>query len=244
MSDLAVGEMLQSDLPRLDKVLVILDSKDVPMKVSEIKEFAIAQGFRGIRTWNVSAVLGRSKGRAILLPSGWSLSASGKTYLAEQGLRVNQSSSQALVSDLRNHLAQIESDTTRAFVAEAIGCFEQGFFRAAIVMSWIAAMDVLHAYVADNKLVEFNAEARRVNTRWRDAVGTDGLTKMGEEDFLNRIAAIGVIGRNQKEELLKCLKLRNGCGHPNSLKVGRNTVSAHIEMLILNVFERFRTPDI
>jgi hypothetical protein len=28
-----------------------------------------------------------------------------------------------------------------------------------------------------------------------------------------------------------CLKLRNGCGHPNSLKIGANKVAAHLETL-------------
>jgi hypothetical protein len=62
---------------------------------------------------------------------------------------------------------------------------------------------------------------------------------MNEEKFLERCAAIGIIGKNQKDELLKGLKLRNGCGHPNSLKVGPNAVANHIEILLLNVFEPF-----
>jgi len=81
--------------------------------------------------------------------------------------------------------------------------------------------------------------AKAANSRWKDATNEDGLGRMGEEDFLNRCAAIGVLGKNQKEELLKALKLRNGCGHPNSLKVGPNIVAAHLEMLLLNVFEQF-----
>src|SRR5690348_8044791 len=106
-------------------------------------------------------------------------------------------------------------------------------------MLWLAAVDVLHREVVKNYLAAFNRDARGVNPRWRDAVNEDGLGRMSEDEFLNRIAAIGVIGKNQKDELLKALKLRNGCGHPNSLKVGPNMVTSHIEVLLLNVFERF-----
>jgi len=42
-----------------------------------------------------------------------------------------------------------------------------------------------------------------------------------------------------RQELEGCLKLRNGCGHPNSLKLGENKVAAHLETLILNVFAKF-----
>lgn len=65
----------------------------------------------------------------------------------------------------------------------------------------------------------------------------DGLARMGEADFLDRLVPIGVIGRNVKEELAKGLKLRNGCGHPNSLKIGPNMVASHLETLLLNVFD-------
>jgi hypothetical protein len=57
--------------------------------------------------------------------------------------------------------------------------------------------------------------------------------------FLDRIAAISVIGKNVKDELQGCLKTRNGCGHPNSLKVSTNKVAGHIEVLLQNVFQPF-----
>jgi len=39
--------------------------------------------------------------------------------------------------------------------------------------------------------------------------------------------------------LKTCLDLRNGCGHPNSLKVSVNKSAAHIETLLQNIFEKF-----
>jgi len=42
-----------------------------------------------------------------------------------------------------------------------------------------------------------------------------------------------------KAELKQCLDRRNGCGHPNSLKIGPNTVAHHLEILLLNVFNKF-----
>lgn len=108
-------------------------------------------------------------------------------------------------------------------------------------MSWLAAVDVLHKWVAAHKLPEFNVHASNISgKKWKAATNADGLGRMGEEDFLNACAAIGVLGKNQKEELLKGLKLRNGCGHPNSLNVGQNAVAAHIEILLLNVFDKFQ----
>jgi hypothetical protein len=65
---------------------------------------------------------------------------------------------------------------------------------------------------------------------------------MKERDFLNRAATIGVIGKNVKATLIECLDRRNGCGHPNSLKLKDRAVAHHVEALVLNVFQVFGAP--
>src|SRR5438105_2235820 len=106
-------------------------------------------------------------------------------------------------------------------------------------MSLLAAVYVLKNEIYQNHLGAFNAEARRGDAKWKDAKTTDDLGLMKEAEFLDRIAALSIIGKNVKEELQKCLKLRNACGHPNSLKIGPNVVANHLEILLLNVFNRF-----
>ena len=48
-----------------------------------------------------------------------------------------------------------------------------------------------------------------------------------------------MIGKNVKQELEGCLKLRNGCGHPNTLKLGPIKVASHLETLGQNVYAVF-----
>ena len=67
----------------------------------------------------------------------------------------------------------------------------------------------------------------------------DDIDKMPEGTFLDRIDTLSIIGKNVKAQLKACLDLRNGCGHPNSLKVSVNKSAAHIETLLQNVFEKF-----
>jgi hypothetical protein len=106
-------------------------------------------------------------------------------------------------------------------------------------MSWLAAMDVLHNFVHAQRLNDFNKEASRVDAKWKPAKTTDDLGRMKESDFLDRVAAISIMGKNVRQQLGSCLTLRNSCGHPNSLKLGANTVAHHIEILLLNVFKVF-----
>jgi hypothetical protein len=47
-------------------------------------------------------------------------------------------------------------------------------------------------------------------------------THREETTFLQIAESISMLGKNVKQELEGCLRLRNSCGHPNSLKIGVN----------------------
>jgi hypothetical protein len=176
---------------------------------------------------------------AINTPNGWELSEAGKQHLKTLGVAKVSPAAVKVATDLRALLAKVQDYDTRVFVEEAVQCYESEFYRSAVVMSWLAAVHVLKREVHQSYLAAFNAEASRVDGRWKAAKTTDDLGRMQEAEFLERIAAISVIGKNVKDELLACLKTRNGCGHPNTLKVSTNKVASHIEMLLLNVFHPF-----
>ena len=210
-----------------------------PKKVARIREIGIAAGWPNARHVNVSDYLRRAKGRAIPKPAGWQLTEAGVSFVATQANLPKKAAATALTGALRQHLPKIASDDIRAFVEEAITGAENGLFRSAVVLSWVGALAVLYDFVVANKLKDFNTEAARRDARWKAAASADDLGRMKEYDFLQVLAAIGVLGPNVKTELEGCLKLRNGCGHPNSLKLAEAKVAAHIETLMLNVFEKY-----
>jgi hypothetical protein len=230
---------LHRDLSRADKVLLVLASDEANWQVAEIKARALDAGLREIAKWNVSQILAGTKGLAITTPKGWELTDAGKQHLKSLGVSKISPAAVQIATDLRNLLTDVKDAETQAFVQEAVACYELEFYRSAVVMSWLAAVHVLKNTVIKHHLAAFNAEAARIDQKWKRASTTDDIGRMQEVDFLDRIAAISVIGKNVKEELQKCLKLRNGCGHPNSLKVSTNVVASHIEILLLNVFRPF-----
>lgn len=230
---------LHKDLPRLDQLLLILAALDQPSSLSDIREEAQRAGLRGPKKWNMSAILGRSKGMAINTTGGWEITDSGKLHLRNLGVSEISTAAMSVAVDLRKHLEKVSDPETKVFVAEAIQCHESGLYRSAVVMSWLGAISILHKHVHANRLADFNAEASRVDGRWRTAVSTDDVGKMNEDRFLDTIERLSIIGKNAKESLKECLKRRNGCGHPNSMKVSTNQSAAHIEVLLLQVFEQF-----
>lgn len=228
-------------LSRQDIVLIVLGANDCEAKtVASITKLLVNSGERNAKVWNVATILNRAKRLAIKIGREWELTELGINKISELGVLVSSQASQKIASDLRKIVEQkIQSETTKNFVLEAIGCHESSHHRAAVVLSWIGAASLLYEYVFKNNLTEFNAEAKRRDAKWRDAKSVDDFTKMKEHDFLQVTHAISVIGKSVKTELEQRLKFRNGCGHPNSLKIADSAVASHIEILILNVFEPF-----
>jgi hypothetical protein len=228
-------------LTRLDRLLVVLavEGQDV-RKVGQVCELAIGAGLREAEKWNVSSILSASKGLAVRVKDGWSLTANGKkhvgTLLDKAGFKAKHAK---FVSDLRTHLGKLSDPQTKAFVEEAISCFEHELWRAAVVLSWVGAVSVLQEHVITKCLSQFNAEAARRDSKWKQASTKDDLSRLKESDFLDILESISVLGKSVKTELKTCLDRRNGCGHPNSYRLGENMVAAHIEALVLNVFSRF-----
>jgi hypothetical protein len=223
-----------------DRLLILLAvDAEQAKSVSTLKTLAMGAGWRGITKVNVSAFLGRSNGLAVRTVSGWELTSDGRTHVAPLISGGSGTVVATVAPALRSHLPAIASPDARSFAEEAVKCFEARFYRAAVVLSWVGAIAVLYDHVITHHLAAFNTEALRRDAKWKDARTSDDLARMKEHDFLDMLAAISVIGKNVKEELQKGLKLRNACGHPNSLKVGEHTAAAHIELLILNVFSKF-----
>ncbi|HEY7244092.1 MAG TPA: hypothetical protein VH678_09445 [Xanthobacteraceae bacterium] len=230
---------LHRDLSRADKLLLILGSFDVPCQVAEIKERGREAGLSAAKKWNVSGILAGTKGKAINTQAGWEIGDAGKQHLKSLGVAKISPAAVQVATDLRMLLAQVKDDDTRSFVEEAVQCYELELYRSAVVMSWLAAVHVLRREVYGKHLGAFNAEAAKADPKWKSAKTTDDIGRMKESDFLDRLAATSVIGKNVKEELQKCLKLRNACGHPSSLQIGPNTVASHIEILLMNVLQPY-----
>ena len=221
-------------------LLILLQIGETPRQVKEIKEKGISAGLRGIDYWNISTILSRSKGKAIRVPDGWELTEVGENYVNDI-FNLEQKSTNVVRTGihLRKELQKLHNEDTKRFLEEAISCYERDYFRAAVVLSWIGAISLLHNQVVDNHLKDFNLIAKRNNAKWKIAKNCDGLSRMRESEFLDIIEELGIIGKAVKKKLKEGLDLRNSCGHPTSLEIGENTVASHLEILILNVFSKF-----
>jgi hypothetical protein len=226
-------------LKQLDKVLILLLTDDArPKPPREIKQIGVSVGLRAIKNWNLSKMLGRSKGLAIAVTGGWEVSHQGREHLTNLGIIGDRLIAQQATT-LRALLPKISSAQNREFIEEAVGCYEAKNLRAAAVLSWVGAVAILYDHVLKHALAKFDAENKRRNPKAKTITTADDLSDIKEFDFLDMLHAISVLGKSVKNELKQCLQFRNGCGHPNSLKIGETRVASHLETLINNVYRKF-----
>jgi hypothetical protein len=224
------------------RVLLCLAVKPIGARqLSVVRKTAIVAGWTTAKKLNLSEYLKRAKGLAILTPDGWKLTQQGRDLVSANVKRPGAVPPQlGVTTKLRSHLDKIQSGSTRAFADEAIKCLEYGLRRSAVVSAWIAAVGVLYDYVLATRLAEFNAAGmKKMQAKWKPVGSLDDLADLKESTFLELCEAASIFGKSVKQELENCLRLRNGCGHPNSLQIGDARVVAHIEQLILNVFEKY-----
>jgi hypothetical protein len=226
--------------PKEKVLLALAYCGDGPTSVSKIRSTAISFGLREAKTMNISRFLINSKGLVARLPNGWQLTKTGITQVKSVLAKQKGDIAPETAINLRNHLAKISNSDTRVFIEEAIECLEANLLRSAVVMSWVGAISILYDYVISHRLSDFNAEAARRNAKWKTAITRDDLALMREAEFLDILAELSILGKNTKEHLKNSeLNLRNSCGHPSSLLIGVNNVEAHIEFLLLNVYQKF-----
>lgn len=224
------------DIHQQDKVLLCLAldiSSSKPVK--KITEIGIHCGYPQIKKLNVSSILSRQKGLVVRSPNGWELTTKGQAHIKS----LIGGSAAIISNSLRTSMHSIHNSDTKKFVEEAVLCFEAHLYRAAVVLSWVGAVSVLYNHVLTNHKQTFNTMATNKNPKWKHANTIDDLARMKESDFLDVCESSSIIGKSVKQELQTALTLRNGCGHPNTLKLGENRVSAHIESLILNIYSQF-----
>lgn len=230
----------RDNLKRLDiALLCVAAAGGLSIPTSEVRRLAIQVGVKDAKKINFSAVLSSADGRVFRTPKGWELTATGRKRIDTLCDGIINSPIAIQTNHLRNLLSGIKNENTHNFLTEAITCAESSLYRAAVVLSWAGAISLLHSSVIANHLQEFNAEVSKRNKHWKNAKTEDDLSLLKESVFIEIACIVGLFGKDVKQQLELALRLRNSCGHPNSLRIGPNKVAAHLEILALNIYSRY-----
>jgi hypothetical protein len=135
----------------------------------------------------------------------------------------------------------------RAFIDEAIKCFDVEAYRAAIVLSWVGAAHIIQEHIVTSHLTAFNtagalraakATPKSAASKFVPVKTIKDFGPIGEADMLQLCQDSGILHKAEKKILQERLDLRNQCGHPNPLQIAEHAVAFHIEILMLSVYSK------
>jgi hypothetical protein len=128
----------------------------------------------------------------------------------------------------------------REYLEEALECYLNGLFRAAVLMVWAAVMEHLYmtASAHSGGLAAFEeANKARFGTAksYRRLKQRDDFLYLRDRDYIQLGEDAGMFNKNARKMLWTRLDLRNDCGHPTKYQPGREETVIFIESLLLNI---------
>jgi hypothetical protein len=137
---------------------------------------------------------------------------------------------------------QVPDLAEKDFLVEAIICYTQGAFRAAIVMTWNLAYHHLLNFIRTHHLAAFNA-AYPLVLKGKHATAKvpviaaydDFAVDLKESEVIKIAKSANAITNDQFNLLEPKLKRRNSAAHPSSMKLGQLQAEEFIKDLVDNI---------
>lgn len=179
---------------------------------------------------------GSRPGKYVRTKSGYTLERGYSKSL--EGKYLGRPAAKNVSAGLRGTLAAISDSAVKAYLEEAIGCFEQNFLRAAVVLTWCVAYGVFRSWLFRNHLASLNAAM----AAWKTPVAIhalDDFQDLKEGVVIDTARKINAISREQAKTLKSLLDQRNSYAHPTLKPISPSVAEAYIEAVLAEILPAF-----
>ena len=148
-----------------------------------------------------------------------------------------------LLSELPDKISGLAG---KAYLEEALVCFRHKAFRAAVVMCWNLAFDVLCTFVFQKHLADFNSQLPRSFPKVEIALirTKDDFGILKEAQVLQICKSANIISAGLYKILKEKLDRRNLAAHPSDVIISEPTAEEFIKDLIENVVLKLNLPSL
>jgi len=151
-------------------------------------------------------------------------------YRADLILPIQTSATESLVDPtLSQVLADLPDIEEGEYLKEAVQCAEHGFYRAAVVLGWCAAIDRIHRKVEQLGFRQLNVVSARMASEPRgrfkrfnqpqNVKSLSELRQVFDSLVLWIIEGMNLIDFNQHKRLSGCFDMRCQCSHPGDAPI-------------------------
>ncbi|TGK71469.1 hypothetical protein EHQ57_09950 [Leptospira wolffii] len=126
-------------------------------------------------------------------------------------------------------MAGITDSDEKDYLHEAVKCADQGYFRAAAVLGWCAAINRIHNCILKKGFAAFNVTSAKIASdgqgrfkRFNKTFNVQSLSDLRQvfdTDILWVLEGMGFIDLNEHTRLRSCFDLRNQSAHPGDAPV-------------------------
>lgn len=180
--------------------------------------------------------------RYVKAPTGYKLEYHRRETLA--GQLGAETHTVQIPQELRELETKLTEGNGKEWFKESMDCFGVEAYRAALIMTWIFALDHLFNYILAHKIVEFNtALSQHPDQRTVKKVGQilarDDFGGIGEEMFLDICKTAKIISADVRRLMGVALGVRNSAAHPSGVVITRGKFVTTAEDLVLNVVLKY-----
>lgn len=147
-----------------------------------------------------------------------------------------------LNQEVNKLLKKVVDSNENEYLEEAIGCWQNRFLKASVVIMWCCAIDRIHKVIANvgfNKFNETSAYMKSQKTgkykRFNKSFSVNSISELRlvfDSDILQVIEAMELIDANEKVRLLSCFDMRCHSGHPGEAPITElNVVSCFSDIV-------------
>jgi hypothetical protein len=133
------------------------------------------------------------------------------------------------VPDLRKLLSGLDKLEESEYLREAIECAESGFYKAAVIMGWCAAVDRMQRKILALGFDAFNSTSQKIKSqktgkfkRWNKQFNIATLSELQtvfDTDLIVILEGMELLDGNQAQRLETCFQYRNHSAHPGEAPI-------------------------
>jgi hypothetical protein len=137
--------------------------------------------------------------------------------------------------------SQVPDVAERDFLDEALICYQNGAFRATIIMVWNLAFDHLLNFILRHHLASFNRQwpisflKQNQKARLQTILSRDDFGELKESEVLTICKSATIISPGVYDILDEKLGRRNNAAHPSTIVIGQLQAEDFIDDLVKNV---------
>jgi hypothetical protein len=144
----------------------------------------------------------------------------------------------ALERELEKILEAVPSGARRDYLVEALGCFQSNYLRAALLLTWCVAYDVLRDWLYTKHLAAINTKTQA----WKKPLTIYRVEDFGEvadRTIVDLGRDIRALTKEEHKIIVGLLDRRNSYAHPTGRTISPAAVEAFIEESISEIVKKF-----